>query len=74
MCRSLWLTKSIVKLTEDLDTKLLTSLVVKVLALIIVTSDAFRDVVLQTIEDAIVLTKKKNLETKEYIFRTEYIG
>ena len=65
-------TNRIVKTTKDLVTRLLASLGVNVQAIIAGTSYTFWDVLLLTIEDAIALMRK-TLETKEYIFKTEYL-
>ena len=63
----------IVKLHKDMVVCQLTSLGVKVLAVIASISDTFWDVLVPTTEDGITLTKK-SLENKEYTFRTKYIG
>ena len=64
--------RKIVKPTKDMVMRQLSSLDVKVLAVIADTSYASRDVLLLIAEDAVGLTRKA-LENKEFIFRTEYM-
>ena len=64
--------RKIVKPAKDMVLRLLSSLGVKVQAIIAGTSNAFWDILLPT-EEAVTLTRK-TLENKEYFFRTEYMG
>ena len=65
--------KKIVKPAKDMVLRLLSSLGVKVQAIIAGTSYAFWDILLPTEDEAVALTRK-TLENKEYFFRTEYMG
>ena len=53
--------------------RLLSSLGVKVQAIIAGSSYAFGDILLLTEDEAVALTRK-TLENKEFFFRTEYMG
>ena len=66
-------TKRTVRATKDLVIKSLTGLGVKVLAVIAGISYPFWDVLLPTSEDAVALTRKP-LDTKDHVFRVEYLG
>ena len=70
--QSLLLTKKNVK-TEDSVSRSLTSLGVKVLAIMVGTFDAFWDVLLPSVEDAVTLTLR-TLETKQHLMHTEILG
>ena len=65
--------RKIVKPVKDMVLRQLSSLGVKVQAIIAGSSYAFWDVLLPTEEEAVALTRK-TLENKEYFFRTEYMG
>ena len=65
--------RKIVKPVKDMVLRHLSSLGVKVQAIIAGSSYAFWDILLPTEEEAVALTGK-TLENKEYFFRTEYIG
>ena len=65
--------RKIVKPVKDMVLRHLSSLGVKVLAIIAGSSYAFWDILLPTEEEAVALTRK-TLENKEYLFRTEYMG
>ena len=65
--------KKIVKPVKDMVLRHLSSLGVKVQAIIAGSSYAFWDILLPTEEEAVALTRK-TLENKEYFFRTEYMG
>ena len=65
--------RKIVKPVKDMLLHHLSSLGVKVLAIIAGSSYAFWDILLPTEEEAVALTRK-TLENKEYLFRTEYMG
>jgi len=67
------ITRKMLKTKKDLMTKTLSSLGVKVQAIIAGTSYAMWDVLLPTPEDAVALTKK-HLEVKDMILRVEYLG
>ena len=62
-----------VKLAKDMVLRQLSSLGVKVQAIIASTSSTFWDILIPTVEEAVTLTRK-SLENKEYFFRTEYMG
>ncbi len=59
--------------TKDMILRQLSSLGIKVRALIAATSYAFWYIPLPTVEEAVALTRK-TFENKECFFRTEYIG
>ena len=61
------------KPTKNMVLRQISSLGVKLLAVIARTSNTFGDVLLPTAEEAVALTRKM-LENKEYIFWTEYMG
>ena len=63
----------IVKPAKDMVLRLLSSLGVKVQAIIAGSSYAFWDILLPTEDEAVALTRK-TLENKEFFFRTEYMG
>ena len=65
--------RKIVKPVKDMVLRQLSSLGVKVQAIIAGSSYAFWDILLPTEEEAVALTRK-TLENKEYFFRTEYMG
>ena len=65
--------RKIVKPVKDMVLHQLSSLGVKVQAIIAGTSYAFWDILLPTEEEAVALTRK-TLENKEYFFQTEYMG
>ena len=65
--------RKIVKPTKDMILRQLSSLGVKVQAIIAGTSYAFWDILIPTVEETVVITRK-TLENKEYFFRTEYMG
>ena len=65
--------RKIVKLAKDMVLRLLSSLGVKVQAIIAGSSYAFWDIPLPTEDEAVALTCK-TLENKEYFFHTEYMG
>ena len=65
--------RKIVKPAKDMVLRQLTSLGVKVQAIIAGTSYTFWDILLPTIVEAVALTRN-SLENKEYFFHTEYIG
>ena len=65
--------RKIAKPVKDMVLRQLSSLGVKVQAIIAGSSNAFWDVLLPTEEEAVALTRK-TLENKEYFFRTEYMG
>ena len=65
--------RKIVKPAKDMVLCQLSSLGVKVQAIIAGTSYAFWDILVPTEDEAIALTHK-TLEYKEFFFRTEYIG
>ena len=64
--------RKIVKPAKDMVLRQLSSLGVKVQAIIAGTPYAFWDILLPT-EEAVALTRK-TLENKEYFFRKEYMG
>ena len=65
--------RKIVKPVKDMVLRQLSSLGVKVQAIIAGSSYAFWDILLPSEEEAVALTRK-TLENKEYFFRTEYMG
>ena len=62
-----------IKPVKDMVLRQLSSLGVKVQAIIAGTSYAFWDILLPSEEEAVALTHK-TLENKEYFFRTKYMG
>ena len=65
--------RKIVKPAKDMVLRQLSSLGVKVQAIIAGTSYAFWDILIPTVEETVALTRK-TLENKEYFFQTEYMG
>ena len=65
--------RKIVKPVKDMVLRHLSSLGVKVQAIIAGSSYAFWDILLPTQEEAVTLTRKR-LENKDNFFRTEYMG
>ena len=65
--------RKIVKPAKDMLLRQLSSLGVKVQAIIAGSSYAFWDILLPPEDDAVALTRK-TLENKEFFFRTEYMG
>ena len=63
----------IIKPAKDTVLAQLSSLGIKVQAIIAGTSYAFWDILIPTVEEAVALTRK-TLENKEYFFRIEYMG
>ena len=65
--------RKIVKSNKDMVMHQLSSLGVKVQAIIAGTSYSFWEVLVPAAEEAVALTRK-TLENKDYFFRTEYMG
>ena len=65
--------RKIVKPAKDMVLRQLSTLGVKVQAIIAGTSYAFWYILIPTVEETVALTRK-TLENKEYFFRTEYMG